>query len=79
MYLRILWLKIIKKEKIKINNINIRKGILQGLLDSDGTIDYRNGKNLTYATASEVMANDVVDIVRSLGGVARIFHKKKKS
>lgn len=46
-----------------------RLALLQGLLDSDGTV----GKNgaLTFDSASEALANGVAEIVRSLGGVAR--------
>lgn len=52
-----------------------RYELLRGLLDSDGTIQV--GKNRTkptvmYGTVNEHLANQVADLVRSLGGRAKI-------
>lgn len=50
-----------------------RLALLQGLLDADGWAE-RHG-SVRYATASEWLADDVVELARSLGGWAR---KKSK-
>lgn len=46
-----------------------RLAMLRGLMDTDGTIDKRGASSFT--STSERLALDVVDLVRSLGGVAR--------
>jgi ATP-dependent DNA helicase RecG len=50
--------------------ISERHAVLQGLMDTDGTVA-RNGMNVTFASASRQLAEDVAWIVRSLGGRAR--------
>jgi RecA/RadA recombinase len=54
----------------KYNNVYTRLSILQGLLDTDGDID-KNG-NISYTSVSIQLANDVKEIVNSLGGLCRI-------
>jgi RecA/RadA recombinase len=46
-----------------------RKELLAGLMDTDGSVSYHGS---TYSTISEKLANDVVDLVRSLGGLSKI-------
>ena len=46
-----------------------RIALLQGLLDTDGTIDSRSN-SVTYSTSSPRLAEDMIALVRSLGGVA---------
>lgn len=41
--------------------------LLQGLLDTDGTIDHRSGGNITLSTSSIQMANDITQLCWSLG------------
>lgn len=53
----------------KFNNKEIRIAILQGLIDTDGTIE--DGQAI-FSTSSKMLADDVADISRSLGGIARI-------
>ncbi len=50
----------------------IRLGVLQGLLDSDGGPVTQRGRGcrVQYTTCSERLRDDVVFLVRSLGGVA---------
>lgn len=55
-------------------SIQERTELLQGLMDTDGTIGV--GGNLSYCTTSPQMAEDFCYLVRSLGGVARISPKK---
>lgn len=47
-----------------------RLALLQGLLDTDGTVGRKNNA-ITFDTASETLASGVAELVRSLGGVAR--------
>lgn len=50
-------------------SIEQRTGLLQGLLDNDGTISKQGV--IEYNTTSPGLAEDVVALVRSLGGIAR--------
>lgn len=51
----------------------IRLAVLQGLFDADGHIS--NGTIYEYSTASKQLADDVVFIVESLGGTAKVKEK----
>jgi ATP-dependent DNA helicase RecG len=51
--------------------IHVRHAVLQGLLDTDGTLARTEGSNVTFASASRQLAEDVAWLVRSLGGRAR--------
>jgi len=51
-----------------------RIGLIKGLMDSDGSAD----GNLSYSTTSEQLAKDVVDIVRSIGGIAYYSSRNTK-
>ncbi|MEA2784959.1 MAG: hypothetical protein QOF71_1063, partial [Candidatus Eremiobacteraeota bacterium] len=53
-----------------------RLSLLQGLLDTDGTVDPRNG-NVEFTTVSDQLAQDVAFLARSLGGAARMRYKAK--
>lgn len=60
----------------KFNERYVRLEILQGLMDTDGSVD-RNGC-VYYYTTSNRLADDVEFIVRSLGGVSRRTVKNPK-
>ncbi len=62
-----------------INSIGVRIGVLQGLMDTDGTVTrFREGEpQCSFTTTSERLAEDVQFLVRSLGGIATI--RKRKS
>lgn len=64
------------------NSIEIRKGILAGLLDTDGTVGIVNDckKKCRFSTSSKQLQLDVVELVRSLGGYAttRECHRELK-
>lgn len=61
--------KFIPKE-YKYNSVKIRLSILQGLFDVDG---YCGGKGIfEYSTSSKQLADDIVEIIQSLGGTAKI-------
>lgn len=62
----------------KYSSIENRLAILQGLMDTDGhCMKSKNGefKGTEYSTTSEKLADDVAEIVHSLGGIVR---KKSK-
>jgi hypothetical protein len=64
----------------KLGSISQRLDLLRGLMDSDGTIGKNN--RISFSTNSEKLANDVSELVFSLGGIARIGkynHKGKKN
>lgn len=61
-------------EIYKINTVENRISILQGLLDTDGYIS-KNGSIIEYYTVSKQLMEDVKFIVESLGGNAKIFQK----
>jgi phosphate starvation-inducible protein PhoH and related proteins len=54
------------------NSAAVRMAVLQGLLDSDGGPVSQNGRTcrVQYTTCSEHLRDDVLLLVRSLGGVA---------
>lgn len=55
----------------KFNTFDVRLGVLQGLMDTDGTVS-NTGRGVTFCTVSERLRDDVVFLVRSLGGLARV-------
>lgn len=59
-------------EDYKINSKEVRLQILQGLLDTDGTIGvHRSGKcRIQFTSTSKQLAEDVMFLTRSLGGYA---------
>lgn len=62
-------------EIYKFGNIEQRLALLRGLMDTDGTVQNPRGVGccVSYCTVSERLADDVVDIVRSLGGRANKY------
>lgn len=54
----------------KYNSIHIRKRIIQGLFDTDGS--NVRGKYIEYTTTSEQLAKDVIEICQSLGYICNI-------
>lgn len=54
------------------NSPDIRLAVLQGLLDTDGSACIQQGRTcrIQYTTISEQLKNDVIYLVRSLGGIA---------
>lgn len=47
-----------------------RLELLRGILDTDGTVGTRGA--VTFSTTSKRLANDVIQLVRSIGGIAKI-------
>jgi len=58
-------------------SIDQRLDLLQGLMDTDGTA---NKNRVSYSTLSYTLALDIVELVRSLGGIAKIrsYDRKEK-
>jgi phosphate starvation-inducible protein PhoH and related proteins len=59
-------------ERYLYNGRDVRLALLQGLLDTDGGPVTQKGRSsrIQYSTCSDQLADDVVFLVRSLGGVA---------
>ena len=60
----------------KFASIKQRESLLQGLMDSDGTIERERGGIATFANNNKALCMDVQDLVRSLGGTARMSLNK---
>ncbi|MBW8798535.1 MAG: DEAD/DEAH box helicase [Streptomyces sp.] len=58
----------------KNTSIKNRLAVLQGLMDTDGTI-HTDGMSASFCSASRTLAEDVAWLVRSLGGRARVLPK----
>ncbi len=54
----------------------VRHAVLQGLMDTDGTLS-SSGSDVTFTSASRELAEDVAWLVRSLGGRARCRSVRK--
>ncbi|MFI0981870.1 helicase-related protein [Streptomyces sp. NPDC021093] len=61
--------------EFKETSIKNRLAVLQGLMDTDGTVQ-ANGMTASFCSASRRLADDVAWLVRSLGGRARVLPKK---
>lgn len=54
-----------------------RLSLLQGLMDTDGTVNSRSGGSVSFCSTSPKLARAVQYLVRSLGGVASLSVKEK--
>lgn len=66
-------------ENYKINSVETRLEILRGLMDTDGSvfIEKRSGKcRVQFYSTSKQLADDVMFLVRSLGGYA--YYRKRE-
>lgn len=66
--------KFIPKDYL-FSSVEDRIELLRGLMDTDGTIS-KNGYIVSFCTTSENLKNDFVELVRSLGGVAKVNKHK---
>lgn len=64
------WEKSIPSSYI-INDVPTRLAILQGLMDADGTV-HEDGTMIRFSSSSRILAEQVQELVRSLGGIATI-------
>ncbi|MFJ9727674.1 helicase-related protein [Streptomyces sp. NPDC101209] len=62
-------------DQFKNTTVKNRLAVLQGLLDTDGTIN-ADGMSISLCSASPRLADDVAWLVRSLGGRARVLPRK---
>ncbi|MER5428809.1 helicase-related protein [Streptomyces sp. NPDC002588] len=62
-------------DEFKNTSIKNRLALLQGLLDTDGTVG-KDGLSISLCSASRRLAEDVAWLVRSLSGRARVLPKK---
>lgn len=70
------WEKFIPKEYLHANTAQ-RWRLLQGLMDTDGTVNKpESGGSTSYCSTSLQLAKDVQYLVRSLGGIASISNRK---
>lgn len=61
----------------KRNSLSVRLAVLQGLLDTDGTVDRGSNCMPSYTTVSLQLVLDVKEIVESLGGICSISANRK--
>ncbi|MFJ5999177.1 helicase-related protein [Streptomyces sp. NPDC092370] len=62
-------------DAFKNASVKDRLALLQGLMDTDGTVD-ADGMSISLCSASRRLAEDVAWLVRSLGGRALVLPKK---
>lgn len=62
----------------KLGSVEQRYALLQGLMDTDGTIDNTDRGRTSFFTTSLRLANDVVEIAHSLGLLASISEDKRE-
>lgn len=67
------WEKFIPKKYI-YNSLENRLAIIQGLMDTDGTVDKKTG-NPVYYTTSEQLALDFKELIESIGGLCSLSKK----
>lgn len=56
-------------------SVRQRLDLLRGLMDTDGWLE-NEGRSSMFSSASEGLADDLVELVRSLGGIARKTRKE---
>ena len=61
----------------KFTSVEDRIWLLQGLMDTDGTVNKKN-KAISYTTVSDRLRDDLIFLVRSLGGIATVYSRKPK-
>ena len=61
-------------QSYKLTSVDARIALLQGLLDSDGTVT-TNGCGISFSSSSYRLAEDVKFVVKSLGGVVSTSEK----
>ena len=61
-------------EKYKTGSLKQKLELLQGLMDSDGTVD--KSSHLSYSTISYTLAKDIQEVIWSIGGVCDIKTKQ---
>lgn len=57
----------------------MRLAVLQGLLDTDGTVSSKSGSDISLVSASKQLVEDTAWLVRSLGGRASVREARKST
>lgn len=65
-------------EIYKIASISQRMALLQGLMDTDGSLDNSDRHHCMFSTNSKGLAYDVLELLRSLGIRASIFESERE-
>ena len=60
----------------KYDSVNNRLELLRGLMDSDGSIG--KGNRISFSTSSQQLADDVKELVYSLGGRVTVYKSERK-
>jgi len=60
----------------KYSSISDRLELLRGLMDTDGSVNKRTGE-ASFCTTSKQLAQDVIELVQSLGGKAKLRHRNR--
>jgi hypothetical protein len=61
-------------EKYKLGSLEQKLSLIQGLLDTDGTVD--ESSHVSFSTTSYQLAKDVQELIWSIGGVCKIKEKQ---
>lgn len=70
------WTKFIPEQYLYRSSVEDRISLLQGLMDTDGTIK-KNGE-ASFATTSKKLADGLIELVYSLGGRARLRARDRR-
>ena len=61
------------------NSIEVRKDLLAGLMDSEGSfVTYKNKKRVSYNTTSILLKDNIIELIRSLGGKASVTSESRE-
>ena len=64
-------------EDYKFSSVEDRLAVLQGLMDTDGTVGKRKtGSHISFTTVSPQLAEDVKFLVQSLGGTTSLYVRR---
>lgn len=69
------WNKFIPEDYL-YTSVEDRIDLLRGLMDTDGSVKKSNGE-ASFTTTSKILAEGVVELVRSLGGRARLLERNR--
>lgn len=61
-------------EMYKTASVEDRFQLIQGLMDTDGSVGKKGG--LSFSTSSKQLSDDFVEIIRSLGGIAKVSERQ---
>lgn len=64
-------------QEYKIGSIEQRLSLIQGLMDTDGSIEKKSG-HIRFTSTSFSLIKDVQEVLNSLGYVSRLFQEKRK-